>query len=349
MQAMGPESLRLSRNTRVPDLYYQDGPQLHLPRTLFHASLPPEFIAQLPPTRAIKCHQLSLTEFRIYLPARRRLLDLSCRDCDKPNHDFATSSCNSANFKSSLFFFFFFWTKSFSREYSLFLFIVIGKLMSKNNFTILSPREISIRNAAKLELKTGKLDITLLKKYSTFRKIIENGRLTKVAQKFSLTQRFDKLRPAPCYARNTLIRSQTNVHRCNCPGTHDLILRIKQLPIIKAGRYDDLLSYSFHWKCIFNAPVLISRCFHENNLFPSSFFPLLLSVDGNSNPALFKNRLSSIKSTIGIILPDTIIPVVLVAYLHCIRARLIACNRLEKFSSLRSENTVSVHAISALV
>lgn len=197
------------------------------PSTLFHASLPPEFMAQLPPTRAIKCHQLSLTEFRIYLPARRRLLDLSCRDCDKPNHDFATSSCNSANFKSSLFFFFFFWTKSFSREYSLFLFIVIGKLMSKNNFTILSPREISIRNAAKLELKTEKLDITLLKKYSTFRKIIENGRLTKVAQKFSLTQRFDKLRPAPCYARNTLIRSQTNVHRCNCPGTHDLILRIK--------------------------------------------------------------------------------------------------------------------------
>lgn len=123
-------------------------------------------------------------------------------------------------------FFFFFWTKNFSREYFL-LFIVIGKLMSKNNFTILSPREISIRNAAKLELKTEKLDITLLKKYSTFRKIIENGRLTKVAQKFSLTQRFDKLRPAPCYARNTLIRSQTNVHRCNCPGTHDLILRIK--------------------------------------------------------------------------------------------------------------------------
>lgn len=106
-----------------------------------------------------------------------------------------------------------------------------------------------------------------------------------------------------------------------------------------------------HFQWPFAPPSLFFPCVHGNNLFDCNpSLSLFFFLSSNQTSILFykKTRCKTwrSKNTIGIILPDTIILVVLVAYLYVsvLNARLIACNRLhtprmEKFSSLRSENT----------
>lgn len=113
--------------------------------------------------------------------------------------------------------------------------------------------------------------------------------------------------------------------------------------------------------------ILISRCVHGNNRtfsaivirrFAPSFISFPFSFFLQTSILFYLKRrdvnLEIEEYKIGIVLVDTIIPVVLVAchYVSVLNARLIACNRLhtprmEKFSSLCSENTVCARDLRA--